>query len=337
MSWLSELIKKVVRQEAIDFVLSDALQVSGQPLTAPIVEDAQYLSVVVKQLRLPYTRVGVERLYGIVHAFGSVQRLGAGEVNFACTTMPARLAGVDPKSIGNVLTISKTVMGPAPWRGGALTLEIGLFSVVAENLAGPFLDTMSALSDKVGVGFAAAAAPYVDVLRAGASALTRASGSVRLEVGLDIEIKLPQAQVFAVVAAKKGELDKTALSVDVADFKLKVNGRDYTEKPYMVLAIEASDRRDDWAEIPELRSAYEAVDSALKQGKDDEAKEAFVVFKRVVRLSPDLVVKDQKRLIQLVEARVNPDGAAGGAVGAKGVHPYVSLPFEMLPLYEAVD
>lgn len=328
MSWLSELIKKVVRKEKVDFVRSDPLGIgAAQPIITPLVADENYVSVVVKQLRLPYTRVATTKLYGVVHSFVRLQRLGQGAVDFACATTPARLAGVDPKGIANALTISKRVMGPAPWRGGSLSLETGLFSVVSENLAGPFLDTLTSLSEKVGVSFATAAAPFIDVIRTGAVAMTRASNSVALEVGLDEEFTPPQACIFALVAAPVGELDKAKLSVDAADYRLKYAGADYTKKPYMVIAIEASSQRDDWAEIPDLREAYDAVVKAVRDGKQDEAETALNAFSRRARTSSDLIAHDAERLIKKVDAVVHPPvkSPVGGAVASRSLPEFADL------------
>jgi hypothetical protein len=155
-TWLNELIGNVARTETIDFLVTPALTIGeAMPGMTPLVSGDNYLSIKVKSLRLPFTRKGVTKLYGVVHTFANLPGAGQEDVEFASATTPSGLSGLDPQNISNVITIDKQVVGPTPWNGGDLQLQIGLFSVVEQELAGPFLSTMTALSDKVGVAFAA--------------------------------------------------------------------------------------------------------------------------------------------------------------------------------------
>lgn len=306
MSWLSDLIHKVTTTEAVDFVRTGPLLFGNQsPAPTALPSGECYLSVRVASLRLPNTREKVfDKLYGIVHAFADLPSAAGAHIQFAAATMPSKLAGVDPVNLQNVLTINKLVVGPTPWNGGDLNLQIGLFSVVSENLAGPFLDTMTKLSDTVGVAFAGAAKPYVDTLKFGVEALTRATGTVKLEIGLDETFSPLTTGNFAIVAAPVGRLAGKTLSLDPTDKKLLVNGAHYTEKPYLVFSFESSQERSDWGEIPELKAAYGAIRDAVVGNDQTKAKSTFEAFERLAKFSPDLTATDAARLVVKVRGLV---------------------------------
>jgi hypothetical protein len=329
MSWFTDLIGRVKATKTVDFIISGPLGSNGAvPLT-----DGKYVSVRVSRLRLPNTRVKVvDRVYGVVHAFAHLSSTAGDSVEFAATTMPAKLAGVDPKNLQNVITIDKLVVGPTPWSGGDFVLEIGLFSVVSENLAGPFLETMSKLSDTVGVAFAAAAKPYVDTIKFGVEALTSASGSVKLEIGLDKTFSPPLAASYALVAAPVGELDAGSLSLDPNDGKLLTNGQPYVEKPYLIFTVESSTQRADWGGIPELRDAYAGVRDAVRGNDQGKATQAFQNFVREAHISPDLIPADVDRLIEKVRTLLAT--AFQGADTAAALAPIAVPEFHELRLYD---
>lgn len=333
MSWLSSLIDHIKQTESIDFVLSDRLAGKSSGLD-DLVPDETYISVRIARLRLPYTRTKVvDKVYGVVHAFAHFSSAEGKSVELAATTMPSRLANVDSKNLQNVISIDKLVIGPTPWSGGDFDLEMGLFSVVSENLAGPFLETMSKLSETVGVAFAAAAKPYVDIVKLGVEKMTSAAGTVMLEVGLDQTFSKPTPGSYALVAENVAEIDISKLSLDPIDGKLLLDGHHYTRRPYVVFTIEATDQRSDWGQIPELSKAYAAIKDAIRANDQTRAEQAFTSFSREARLSPDLLKTDGERLIAKVKAVL--DEAFGKAERARQEPGWVPPEFDRLELYKA--
>jgi hypothetical protein len=331
MGWFKDLIGNVARAETVDFVLTPPLTVNGQaPGLAALEADTTYLQVDIKALRLPFKREGVTRYHGLVHVFADLPGRNGQTVQFANATTPSKLAGLDPKHVSNVLTINKRVVGPTPWSGGDLMLQIGLFSVVEQDLAGPFLSTITALSDKVGVAFAATAKPFIDIIGAGVQALTAKEGSVKLEVGLDLSVSPPVTGYYALVATAKDKLNGAQFDLDPNDFRLKVNGQPYVDKPYLVFGVSAVTQQERWGEIEDLRTAYQAVRDAIVANDQDKATEAFVVFRRLARISLELIDSDAERLIEKVEALLTK--AFGQANRSKGLDQAIPE-FEAIALY----
>jgi len=300
MSWLGDLIQDIRRSKTIDFFVGGPLPLgSGQALSTPLKAGECYVSIRLASLRLPYTRKGVTKIYGIVHAFAGLSNSAGNAVELAAATVPKGLAAVAPSGLDKVLAIDKLLVGPTPWIGGNFELQIGLFSVVSENLAGPFLETIEKLTEKVGGSFAGLAKPYVETLKFGMSALSKATGTVTLEVGLEQGFSNLSAGHFALIGDDKRKFSNAALTIDPGDKSLRVDDAPYTDAPYLVYAVESSDQRVDWGSIPDLKTSYESIRSAKDR---NEAQQAFTAFRRQVLLSPDLIDADRKRLVEKVEA-----------------------------------
>jgi hypothetical protein len=333
MSWLLDLMHTVTRTESVDFVIRGPLGLGGAPpVTAELQAGECYVSVKVASLRLPYTRQKVvEKLYGVVHAFADLPSSVGQNIQFAAATMPSKLAGVDPKNLQNVLTIDKIVVGPTPWSGGALNLQIGLFSVVSENLAGPFLETITKLTETIGVSFAASARPYVDTLRFGVEALTRATGSVKLEIGLDQTFEPLSSGDFVLVAESVGKLQGKSMTLDPSDRKLLVDGQHYTDKPYLGFSVIGSAQRSNWGEIPELKATYATIREGVMTPDQNKARGGFDAFRRAALFSPDLTRSDAKQLVEKVQALLNTAFEAAGTSRALTSFPEL----HQVGLYEA--
>jgi hypothetical protein len=303
--WLGDLIKTVTREETIDFTVTDPLTVGGSMLKMePLTPSETYISIKVRSLRLPFTRKGFTKIHGVVHSFANLPGAGSEAVEFVSATTPSALSGLDPKNISNVIVIDKQVVGPTPWHGGNLRLQIGLFSVIEQELAGAFLSTMTALSEKVGVTFVASARPFLDVISMGVSALTRQVGSVKLEIGMDKSFTPPVPGTYALIAAPVGDLSAAKFDVDPNDGKLKVDGKHYEKQPYLVFTIEAVSRQERWGEIAELRNAYIAIRDSVKGNDQSKAREAMISFRLLTLTSSDLVEPDALRLIDAVNQRL---------------------------------
>lgn len=304
--WVDDLIKRVTKEETVDFIVTERLTIGGKMVEMnPLKRSETYISIKVRSLRLPFTRKGSSKIHGIVHSFANLPGAWSEAVEFANATTPSALAGLDPKNVSNVIVIDKQVVGPTPWHGGDLKLQIGLFSIVEQELAGAFLSTMTALSDKVGVSFVAPAKPFLDVISAGVSALTRQVGSVKLEIGMDKSFEPPVPGTYALIAAPRGELNGAKFDVDPSDGKLKVNGEHYEKQPYLVFTIEAVARQDRWGEIAELRNAYRVISDAVKGNDQSKAREAMTSFRLLALTSPDLVELDALSLVEKVDQRLS--------------------------------
>lgn len=98
-------------------------------------------------------------------------------------TTPDTLRGADPRHLDRVITSTTRLLDAVPYRGGDLDIEIGLFSLPASNLLGPYLEFLSDVATAATVAHLPTAAALILPLR---KAIDRLFGSAdaRLELGL---------------------------------------------------------------------------------------------------------------------------------------------------------
>src|SRR4051812_29103462 len=118
MGWLGNLWQRIRGSAPSDMIFTaiNAPTGAGQPLEA----DKCYVELFVESLRLTEARKFATRFNGMVYSFVTLAREGEANAQFAAISKPDKLAELDSSSLDKVITISKQMMGPVPWRGGTL-------------------------------------------------------------------------------------------------------------------------------------------------------------------------------------------------------------------------
>lgn len=301
MSWFSNVLqfaRNLFIEEGEDFILDQIGSVG------PAVDkDRDYVTITIKSFRIVQVRRWTTKFYGCVQSRSHYYHIDRGLIEYQAVVVPAKLKELDPSNLDAVIQIDKPVLGPVPYIGG-LSLELGLFSVKGTDLAGPYIDLLTSLSQKAGVGFLSAALPFVEPLRTGADLLFGNNNQSQLEIGLDQSWTIVPSGYRVLIRAPKGKVNVSALKLDPADCKLiDAKGTPFKDYPYLVFEISRSQRRDDWMLIPDLKQAWDAIGAAAKAGKQDDAEQLLKQFILISRWSPDLVPDDAKRLADLASAK----------------------------------
>jgi hypothetical protein len=265
-----------------------------------IAPNTAYVQVRLKSMHVTDVRRGLARFYGTVHSFAAVAHRGGEEARFNTVTTPAALRDVDAKHLDRLIVIDQPLLGPVPFRGGELTLQVGLFSIQSQALVGPFLEILGTLSKLSGVSFVSAALPFAEPLVQGINLLTGGADGSVLEIGISMQTRKPRTGYYVVLRAPRDEVDVQTLGVSDGDFVLTRAGRAITDQPYMVLEIGADAVRDDWFRIPELQKPYAELKQAVRDGKPKVVEEVLTVFEHAAITSDDLLVEDARRLARLV-------------------------------------
>lgn len=342
MGWLKNLLETIKGKGSTDFLFLPELGPAATP-AAPIVPDECYVELVIDSLRIDRERAFASRFHGVVYTFASLARLGDDTPAFAAVTKPDKLAELDKDSVGKVLVLSKRMMGPVPWRGGRLELQLGLFSIKSGNLLTPVLNFVTKVSDAAGLGIGAVVKPFVPLITEGMDMIAGQTEDTKLVVGIDSGFDLSQTMRCAIIATSKTALDVSKITVDPADGKLLLAGKPL-EAAYCVFSIRAIDQKADFGEIPELKAAYALFRESVVKGKEDEAREAFATFRRLAIASPDLITSDAARLVAkakaLLDAAFGADepAVAGGAAirprgGAAAILPVMPATLSDIALY----
>ncbi len=130
-------------------------------------------------------------------------------------------------------------------------------------------------------------------------------------MALDTSVPLEKGSLLALIAAPKGKLDPSKITVDPSDMKLQYEGK-ALEYGYCVISIRPAVQKPDFGEIPELKERYAAVQRAIRENKAKDAQEALTAFRLATIASPDLIAADAKRLVGLATALAEQAFPAGG-------------------------
>jgi hypothetical protein len=121
-----------------------------------------------------------------------------------------------------------------------------------------------------------------------------------------------QVRLGNIVVARvpKGLVTPASFRLDPTDFRLiDDDGQPVESFPYMVIGIEASTERPDYASIPEIKAGWEAVRSTAAEGRPvEEVRQRFDQLRRAIWLSPDLIQVDKKRIAELFSREISDAG-----------------------------
>jgi hypothetical protein len=298
MPWWSELWKT----RAHDWVFGwlEPSQAPAAP-SGELEPDTAYLSVFLKSARIVDVRRGLTSFYGAVHSHIRLAHKSGGQAEFNVVTTPSELRDVDARSIDRVIQVNQRLLGPVPYVGGDLEIELGLFSIASGNLVAPYLDLVQTLSEAAGVAYVSSALPFAGPILKAMRLLTSAGPDVTLEIGLATTVPTPRLGYCVAIRAPKSTVNLRKLRLDPDDFRLLTSEGPLAEYPYVVLQVTAEPRRSDWFTIPELASAYRALQAQFREGRASGVQEALAVFHRAARTCNDLLDHQARQLIQKVD------------------------------------
>ncbi|MCX6238202.1 MAG: hypothetical protein NTY07_11715 [Bacteroidia bacterium] len=302
MGWLANIFKSKTK----DWFYSQLAVENTPDIEVKILNpNEEYLSVILKSMRIVNVRKGLAKFYATVHSHIEIAHLSGKSASFNYVTTPGNLEKLDGTRIDRVVNLNRRLLGPVPYRGGDVKMEVGLFSIKEADLAAPFIDLLSGMSSLGGVSFISTALPYVKPLEDGIALLTGSGDDTILEIGINQELDKVKTGYFVVMRADKNEIDATNLVIDKEDFRLvDKDGNAIQDYPYMVFEISSLKNRDDWFNIPDVSATYNRLQEEVQKGNYNDASEALKVFKRIVYTSPDLLLKDGKAIYEKVDTEI---------------------------------
>ena len=299
-------LRDIFKTRAKDWIYSklEDNQVSVEAESKVIRPREHYINIWLRSIRIVDIRKGFNTFYPVVHSFVSVPQLGKTEpVEFNMVTTPTKLEALDAKRVDRVIPINKRMLGPIPFRGGDLNLEVGLFSIKTSDLAGPYLTLIEDISGRAGVSFVNQAMQFAEPLKNGINLLTGGSDESILEIGLSTtyEGATLQSGYYVVIRAERKQLDPKYLKVKEEDNKLYYKDSLVKDFPYLIFEITTTNQKNDWYSIEELDSSYRALTNSLREDDLEKIELSWKMFKRTVKLCPDILQKDAINIIKQVE------------------------------------
>ncbi|HEX4391893.1 MAG TPA: hypothetical protein VH084_10180 [Mycobacterium sp.] len=266
----------------------------------------RYVSIMLRQMRIVNARVAFSRFYGTVEFYGRIPHLSGAPFEFASVTTPSQLRDIRRKDLNNFVIGSKRLLGPVPYVGGDLEIEIGLFAIKSQDLLMPYLDLIEDLSTAAGLAFVNVAAPYIATIKKGATALIRPEGSASLEIGASLTFPTVQAGTYFAARLAGGGRDLSKFSLDDSGRLLDDQRRLVSDVPYLVFSITEAAVRDDWHQIPAVSAAYNQLTQAIHDQQSPKDIDSYIEhFRRVLLTDPDVLYEHAKQIVEQTERRIN--------------------------------
>jgi hypothetical protein len=325
----------ILRKRTQDWIYAELApaQVGDAAESADVVPDGAYLSVFLRSAHVVDVRKGFKRFYGVVNSVMALPHRSGQTATFATVTCPAALKNADPERLDQVIQLDHRLLGPVPYVGGDLELEVGLFSIASRDLVAPYLELLETLAGSAGVSYLSQAVPFAAPIIRGINLLAGADDDTILEIGLAGRQTPPRPGHFVVIRAPKQDLDVDGLRLDPRDHRLlDAGGAPLAGYPYLVLEVRAELTRPDWFMIPELAAAHRSLRDEYRLGRARETEDAIVAFRRLALTCDDLLSEDAGRLVAKLEEQYLEAGPPRPARRARGGARELA-PLEALDLY----
>jgi len=298
----------------------------------PLQQREEYISIVLRSMRIPLVQKGTSKYFGAVHSFISLDHPILPENAFHVFAAPTNLRDLDAPNIDRVVQADRRLLGPTPYHGGDVRIEMALFSLKSSDLATPYASLLEGLSATAGTAILGVAAPLLPLLKTGVQLLTDATGTVSLEIGIDQTFTSPTTGCYVAARIPGSSASLAQFGVAQNGRLLDSNGGQVTAFPYFIFTIDGTDSRPDWAKVPDLAQPYAAIMEAARRGDQQEAGSLFEEMKRRVHLSFDLVPGHADFIINWVETQLK---KAFPATRQSSLMKFEMPPLESLPRYHA--
>jgi len=315
------------RTRAEDWIFSplEPKKVPENAMNGNIEAESGYINVWLKSARVLNVRKGLKKFYGAVHSHIGITHRSQQKAEFNVVTTPKALQNVNASGIDRVIQLNTPLLGPVPYVGAGLDMEVGLFSVASTDLAAPYLKLLENLSKTAGVCYVSSALPFAESIMQGVNLLAGAADESILEIGFTTKQEPVKQGYFVTIRAPKGSINVSHLSIDPSDFRLlQENGAPFVSHSYLVIEIRSDKHRHDWSSIPDIANAYHEVQEEYRNGRRAGTEEALVAFRRIALTCNDLLYDDALTLAEKVRAKyeeVGPPRRVTRAARRKSIPP----------------
>ena len=284
-------------------------QVIDLPIGKLIPKNEAYYVVRMKEMYLKTTRKYWRRLYPMLHAFI--------EDDFSETHAvvgPGQLKELGEKNLDRIVNLNQRLSGPTVFRGGDVSVLVGLYSVPGEDASKALVDTVSTVANLGGFALNQSI-QIANVVKAGIENIVGLN-EARLELGIrDSFFQNNPLQSGYYVGINGPETQINLERIWLKDGRLiegddPFNALPFEKYDYMVLEVEHVLERDDWPGIPEIENYQEKFSQIMKENTTvSEKKEKLGViwpqFTEVLYKSQYLTELDSERIGADVAADLN--------------------------------
>ncbi len=237
--------------------------VLGGSAEAAIDADQAYFVIRIAEMYLNHTRTLWRKFYPLLH--GYIEHAGQAEHAVAG---PAQLPDIGSTNLDRLINLNYRLAGPLPFRGGDVSVYIGLFSVPGQDVTKTLLDTLGTIAGLAGAGLGQAV-PLANAVKAGVEGLIGLdSCALQLAVRDTFFQNNPLRSGFYVgINAAVGDVAVDQLWIRQGRLLVgadPIAARPYEDHDYMLLEVERRDRREDWPRLPGLAEFQERFAAVMR-------------------------------------------------------------------------
>jgi hypothetical protein len=264
--------------------------------------DEAYFTVRMKEVFLRRIRLLWRKSYPVLHGFTEY----AGQEDHAIAG-PGQLQDLGDVNLDRVMTLNYRLSGPTAYKGGDVSILVGLYSVPGQDAAKALISTIGTLASFGGPQFGQAV-QIAGLVKDGVDKIL-GLGDTKLQLGVRDSF-FPQGNplrsgYYVGIAAPTTQIDLSALWLKggrLIKGTDPIASRPYEEYDYMVLSIERSDRRDDWPLLPglsEFNGKFGAIMADNGLDANEKAKRLNAIwptFTQTLKDSAFLIRPDRERI-----------------------------------------
>lgn len=263
--------------------------------------DQAYFVIRMKEMYLATTRRLWRRFYPMLH--GYVDYAGSQVHSVAG---PGQLRELTDANLDRIVNLNLRLAGPIAYKGGEVSILIGLYSVPGQDAARALVDTVCTVANLAGIA-AGQAAPIATAIKSGVENILGLNDA-RLELGIrDSFYQNNRLQSCYYVGINVPSTDVAFNELWVRDGRLikgpdPIVGVNYEDHDYMIIEIERRDSRDDWPSLPGISQYQERFADVMRdetlniQQKRQKLFTVWPAFKQSLDESPYLTQPDREQI-----------------------------------------
>lgn len=277
----------------------DDSQIDTGSAARTIEVDEAYFVVRMKEMYLGRIRILWRKYYPMLHAF-----VEAGEDSEQSISGPGQLQDLGNINLDRVVVLNDRLAGPSPYRGGDVSLLVGLYSVPGQDAAKALITTVSSFA-ALGGAAVGQAAQIAGLVKDGVDSIL-GLGETKLQLGVKDSFYAdgnPLRPGFYVgIAAPSDDIDVSKLWLKEGHLVQGIDpmaSHPYQDHDYMVIAVERLEKRDDWPRLPGISELNEEFAKIMADGSTDNPEKG----KRLNALWPEF----QQALVNSKRYLTRPD------------------------------
>jgi len=299
-----DFFKNLVSEKSITWC-NGKMSEENTPNKSPsvkLIPNQDYFKIDLRAMFIPDQRKWLTKYHAVVYSFISVPHPTGNIHEFNVITTPSKLQEMDKSNLSRVVMVNIPLLGNVPYTGVNVNMQVGLYSVVSSKITKPIIDLFSEMSKMAGVSFVANALPYVKLLDRGISIISNTESENELEVGFVDTVSDLSTGYYVFTRAPKSRVTLSELMISQEDCSLMFkNGKVFDEFPYIIIEISALKNRNDWFQIPDIKSTYNIFLDKIKTRNKQTTYAALLNLESALKFSGDLLKKDADKIYKKIK------------------------------------